>query len=132
MPDIDTIFDSGGEWLKAADIDDDTPLTIEGVELKEMADGKVKPLLSFGNYDKKLVCNWTNAQRIAEAYGKDTDGWIGKLVTLYPDRVKFQGKLVGSISVRVPKTKRNSPNKVARYDERNPPPADDFDEPVPF
>jgi hypothetical protein len=50
-----------------------------------------------------LVCNKTNANRIAHAFGTNTDNWIGQEITLFTDLVDFQGKAVEAIRVRAKK-----------------------------
>jgi hypothetical protein len=132
--DIDSIFSSGGTWLKAEDLldSDDVDLTIEGVEIKKFDDGKAKPILSFEGADKRLVVNKTNALMIAEVCGsRDTDQWIGKPITLFTTKVEYGGKLMDGIRVRPPvrKATGKGPSFVKKaqpqYDECNPPPFDD-------
>jgi hypothetical protein len=129
MPDIDDIF-SSGTYLKASDlVDGESVLTISSVEIVEFTekDGKQrrKPILSFLGTDKKLVCNKTNGLIIGEVYGKNTDNWAGKPITLYATRVDFGGKLVDAIRVRPPKR-----SKPKRAESENP--GEGFDDPIPF
>lgn len=99
--------------LKAADLDgDEVTLTIKNYTVKEFTeeDRKTgdtyyvkKPIFSFEETDKTFVCNKTNREAIAYAYGKEMDEWIGKTVALYPTIVPFGDKKVEAIRVRVVK-----------------------------
>jgi hypothetical protein len=90
----------GGDSLKAADLNGkEHTVIIESVEEREF-DGKPKYVVRFQGAKKALICNATNAKRIAFGHGDDTDGWIGKKIQLYVDLVDFQGKPVEAIRVR--------------------------------
>jgi len=96
--DIGTVF--SGDSLKAADLQGKEPtVVISQVQAKEFDDGN-KLVISFEGKKKSLVCNKTNANRIAFMYGTETNGWIGKPITLYEEMVDFQGKLTPAIRVR--------------------------------
>lgn|SRR5262249_11044410 len=85
-----TTFDDiyGGSFFKAADLGSDTlKLTIESVELADLkqkdGDTQRKLILSFKGESRKLPLNKTNANAIAQAFGKEwQDDWIGKSVML--------------------------------------------------
>jgi hypothetical protein len=97
MVDINNIF---GETLKAADLKGTEPVvTISRVEVKEF-DGKRKLAVSFVGKKKILVCNTTNARRIAMGHGSETEHWIGKKIQLYTDIVDFQGRPTEAVRVR--------------------------------
>lgn len=53
--------------------------------------------------EKRLVLNKTNAMAIAEVWGRETDAWVGKRITLYPTRVSAFGSEVDAIRVRATK-----------------------------
>ena len=96
--DIGTVF--SGDSLKAADLQGKEPtVVVSHVQMKEFDDGN-KLVLSFEGKKKTLVCNKTNANRIAFMYGNETNAWIGKPITLYEEMVDFQGKLTPAIRVR--------------------------------
>lgn len=111
--DISTVYD--GDNLKAADLNGHEPtVTIENVQVKEFEkDGKTsrKLILSFEGKKKKLVCNATNARRIAHFYGNETNGWLKKEITLYTEMVDFGGKLTEGIRVKV--MKKHTPPQTA-------------------
>ncbi len=48
-----------------------------------------KPVAYFEGKEKGLALNSTNCKLIAAMYGNDTDGWIGKKITLYPTTTSF-------------------------------------------
>jgi hypothetical protein len=78
-----------GRFLKAALLDGkDWTVTIAKVRLEEMEkdDGgkEVKGIVGFSDAKKEWVLNRTNATCLAAMFGRDTDGWIGKRVTLFP------------------------------------------------
>lgn len=89
----------------------DVTLTIENVTAGELtANGgrkSKKPLCHFkeGKEKKPLALNATNCKAIANLYGNDTAGWIGKRITIYPTTTEMAGETVECIRVRpaVPK-----------------------------
>lgn len=107
MVDISQVY--SGDSLKAADLQGrDVSVIIADVQAKDFNDGK-KLIISFQGKKKTLVCNKTNANRIARLYGNDTDGWAGREIILYVDWVPFQGKDVEAIRVRPPEKREPVP-----------------------
>lgn len=103
-------FDVGalysGTFLKAADLGGQSYLaTIKAVERVEIAaaDGSVRTraALVLDGWVPKLVLNKTNFETIAAAYGRQSGGWIGKQIEVYPDITMFNGKPVEGVRVRV-------------------------------
>lgn len=93
----------GGDTLKAADLQGHEPtVIIANVEMKKFDNGN-KLVITFEGKKKALVCNKTNANRIAHFYGTNTDNWIGKELVLFTDLVDFQGKSVEAIRVKAKK-----------------------------
>jgi hypothetical protein len=87
--------------LEAADFPKDTAVTIKGVAFKDVGDEKVtKGVVYFDEMPRGLVLNRTNLKRIVGHHGNDTDGWIGKKITLYASETDFGGKTVECIRVR--------------------------------
>lgn len=118
-----------GEYLKAADLQgNEHSVVIADVQVKEFDDGN-KLLITFQGRKKGLVANKTNSNRIAMAYGDDTDAWVGKEIILYPDMVDFQGKSTEAIRVRPPARKPVSqqPQGQATNGQR-----DDMNDVIPF
>src|SRR6185437_11567590 len=108
--DVNTVF--SGDSLKAADLQGhEIPVIIANVTMKKFDNGN-KLVLTFEGKKKTLVCNKTNAKRIASMYGANTDLWIGNEITLYTDQVEFQGDLVDAIRVKV--IKKAAPKPAGR------------------
>ncbi len=62
-----------------------------------------KMVIYFQNMEKGMVGNRTNADTLADLYGEDTDGWIGREVILYVDpTVMYAGKRVGGLRLKAP------------------------------
>jgi hypothetical protein len=100
----------GGDSLKAADLQGHEPtVIIASVEMKKFDNGN-KLVITFEGKKKSLVCNKTNANRIAYAFGSNTDNWIGKEITLFTDLVDFQGNTVEAIRVRAKKEPAQRPS----------------------
>ena len=126
---LSTVF--GGDTLKAADLQGNEPtVTIAGVEMKKFDNGN-KLVITFEGKKKALVCNKTNANRIAFAYGTNTDNWVGQELTLFTDLVDFQGKAVEAIRVRAKKAvpPKATPRRVEPVDDQR---SDAMDDEIPF
>jgi hypothetical protein len=50
-------------------------------------------------WPKRVVLNKGNASELADAYGDDTDHWVGRQIYIWSDKVMFQGRLVPGIKV---------------------------------
>lgn len=93
---------AGGNYLAADDIgNQQLTLQVVGVDMEALADNSQKLAVSFGDFDKVLLLNRTNAQTFAELFGDETDGWIGKHVTLYTTKTQFQNRRVSAVRVRL-------------------------------
>lgn len=105
---ISKIYQS--KYLNAADLNEEQHrFTIETIEVEEFSEGN-KPAIQFKGENKKFVLNKTNANAIAAVLGDDTDGWIGKDVTLFPTTASdSHGKPVAAIRVTVPKPSKPAP-----------------------
>ena len=105
----------GGDTLKAADLQGMEPVVvIASVTMKKFENGN-KLVLTFQGKKKGLVCNKTNANRIAYVHGTNTDNWIGKEIQLFTDLVDFQGTVTQAIRVR-PAPQRNGGGQHAIQD----------------
>ena len=85
--DMNKYAGSESKYLKAADLQGKpAKVTIEGVTLLEFEDedGKKssKPALALKGKEKKVVCNATTVGDLIQAYGGDSDNWIGKEIRL--------------------------------------------------
>lgn len=99
---VSTLFK--GKYLKAASLGGaPVRVTIESLTMEELGEDKEeKPVVYFQNKDQGLVLNRTNASVLADLFGDESDGWIGKQIVLSPEKVSFQGRLVDAIRVRQP------------------------------
>jgi hypothetical protein len=111
----------------------DVTVTIKAVRLSEVigSGGKKskKALMTFEGKEKGAVMGVTCLSAIAGIYGDDTDGWVGKRITLYPTTTEASGKTVGTIRIRptapaAPRGRQAAPSApaapVASTPEREP------------
>lgn len=84
--DFDKLFP--GRFIKAADLNGkEVTLTISAVVTDELIGDKgteVKGLVSFAGKKKQLVLNKTNGLCLKQMFGRESDDWVGKRVTIYP------------------------------------------------
>ena len=78
-----------GRFLKSGEFKGrDVTLTMTGVELEDLPQDKggdkARGIISFRETKKKLVLNRTNGEALKALFGRETDDWIDKKVTLYP------------------------------------------------
>lgn len=91
------------KYVKSDDLQGrEVQVVIASVNVESMGDGEQKLVLHFQGKTKGMICNRTNADRIAHLYGPDTDDWVGKEVTLYTEMVNFQGRVTDGIRVKAP------------------------------
>jgi hypothetical protein len=91
------------KYLKAEELDEDIVVTIRGVKVETLGQGKdaeEKPVVYFKELPKGLALNKTNATTIKTLYGPETDDWKGQRITLFATEVDFQGRQVMAIRVR--------------------------------
>jgi hypothetical protein len=89
--DFDALFP--GRFLKAGLLKgQDWTLTIRSVYLEHMEkdDGgtEQKGIISLAETPREWVANKTNCTAIMQMFGRDTEGWVGKRVTIYPTTFK--------------------------------------------
>jgi len=77
---------SESKYLKAADLNGKrTRCVIAGVELVEFENDGVKtkkPSITFEGKDKAMVCNPTSTSSLNDAFGVDSEDWVGHEVEL--------------------------------------------------
>ena len=98
---LSSLFPS--KYLRAADLDGDTPVTLKSLVIEEV-NGEDKPVLHWLEPVKKMVLNVTNSKIIGSLHGNETDDWPDKKIILYPTEVDFRGEIVDAIRVhkRIP------------------------------
>ena len=85
---MDIIDEFPGMFFKASELAGKrTPLTITTCRKTEMNDGKAKPVLYFKEDTRGLVLNVENRTELAARFGRDTQAWAGKKITLITRRV---------------------------------------------
>jgi hypothetical protein len=72
-----------------------------GIKVEKVgSDDEQRPVLYFQGMSKGMVVNRTNARRIEQLYGSETDAWIGRPITIYPSETDFAGETVPCIRVK--------------------------------
>ena len=105
-----------GRFLKSVEFKgQDVTLTIASLRLEELegdSGKKMKAIVSFRETKKEWVMNRTNAECIKAMFGRETNAWIGKRVTLFPDAYTdpFTKKLGTAIRVKGSPEIRDSVN----------------------
>jgi hypothetical protein len=108
------------KYLSAADLQG-RPATVRmGEVTKEILDREEKLILAFQGKKKTMVLNKTNATKIAEIHGQETNDWYDKTIEIYAAEVDFQGRTVDAIRVRAPRTETRPPDRSEA--RRDPPP----------
>ena len=100
--DINAAFPT--KYIKAADLQGrEIQVIIDRVVMEPMdkrGQQVMTPIIYFQGKQKGLVLNKTNAKNVAAIYGTNTDGWIGKSITLMSAWVDYQGQTVEAIRIR--------------------------------
>jgi hypothetical protein len=121
-------------FFKAADLEDAKKLRIKSFTEESIgigADKEQKLVLWFTNDEHGLVLNRVNNRTIRNAYGDAVDGWVGKVIVLFPTTAEFRGKMGPALRVRIPPPKAESgngqpvaakskPTADAEFDEKEP------------
>lgn len=120
------------KFLRKEDFDEDRVMTIKGLKLEDMPgdDGQQKWVLYFREEAKGMALNVTTIRVLEQAYGDESDAWIGNKVMVYVDpNVSFGGKIVGGLRLRTPKRPaKPAPPPTAREQTGDA----DFDDDIPF
>lgn len=117
MSQLDEIYGSSSQWLKAADLNGAKPIvTIDKAEVKENTyNGETRKqiVLTFEGKEKVLGLNVTNARRIADLIGtSDYHAWVGARIKLFMDKTEMDGKTVDCIRIwpELPEQPEGSPH----------------------
>jgi arabinogalactan endo-1,4-beta-galactosidase len=123
------------DYLKASDLQGNA-VTVTMAHVSMEAVGKdQKPILYFQGKERGLVLNKTNASKISEMYGDDTDNWTGGKIILYEAMVDFKGDTVAAIRVRLAPRNGNSQTQTTPRTSSQSQPPDDrghFSDDIPF
>jgi hypothetical protein len=106
----------GGAWLRAADLGSkEHTVQVEAIREEEVgADGQRKLVARFAGKSKGLVLNDANLETLEAAFGADSSDAVGGQVILFVDPdVRYAGRKVGGIRIRLPAAKRVTKEKAA-------------------
>jgi len=98
-------------WFKAADLQNEKKLRIKSATEELIgigADQKKMLTIWFTNSEKGLPLNRVNNRTVRGAFGDVCDGWIGKIIILYPTQADFRGRMVPCLRVRIPPPKQSA------------------------
>jgi hypothetical protein len=96
-------------FFKAADLAKEKKLRIKAITEETVGtdkDKEQKLVVWFTNDDRGLVLNRVNNRTIRGAYGDVVEGWIGKIVVVFPTMAEFRGKMGPALRVRIPPPKQ--------------------------
>jgi len=102
MVDVDAVY-GPSKYLKAADLPP-RPVTymVDHVEIRTFDVGP-KIVVFFKEIDKPFILNKINANILKSMYGRDTDAWAGKQITLAKRLIQTSdGQQVMSVRVLLP------------------------------
>ena len=135
-------------FLKAEDLPAEKKFRIKAVTEEEVGVGKDKErklVVWFSNDEHGLVLNKTNNRTIRGAFGDACDGWVGKIIIVFPTMAEFRGTMKPALRVRIPPPKQAAGNGQAAAATAKPAPAvepeplpaavaaaDDMDDEIPF
>src|SRR6516162_5221889 len=114
-------------FLKAADLQREKKFRIKNVteEMVGTEQKEKKLTVWFTNDEHGLVLNKTNNRTIRGAFGDPVEGWIGKIIIIFPTMVDMRGKLTPALRVRIPPPKQagataaDSPSNPAQSGKGN-------------
>lgn len=78
-------------------------VAIEPVKSDDESESNKVLVYFAGDRYKPLICNRTNWTTLEEAFGPDSDTWIGKTLEVYHDTsIMFKGQRKGGTRIRIP------------------------------
>ncbi len=90
------------KYLKAEDLDGEEAVIIDKIVKEEIGEAKdLRNVLCFKD-GRKMVCNLTNAKRIALLHGDEMDDWPGKQIIITTEWVSFKGETVPGLRIKPP------------------------------
>jgi len=145
MVNVNTVFPT--KYVKAQDINGSVNVIIRSAVMEQLGD-EHKLVVYFEGHEKGMVLNKTNANNLSNLYGPESDGWIGKPMTLVSTFVDFQGQSTPALRLHPPQQQQQgftsglpqqmpaqtpTQQPAQQYDERNPPPlGNPIDDEIPF
>lgn len=119
------------KYLKASDLGGrQITVKIDRVEIEEVGrDKERRPIIYFVGKQKGMVINKTNANKITQAYGQDTDYWVEQEVILFEAMVEYAGDTVPALRIKIPQA---APPQRAAPARQQAAPATPIDDDIPF
>mgnify|MGYP003136358727 CR=1 FL=1 len=105
MADMRSAF-GGGEYLGAKDLKGETTVTISAVSTEQVRTEEGlsdKWVVSFQGAKRRLILNVTNNNTLIDAFGYESNDWIGQTVTLFVADVQFKERMVKGLRIRTGK-----------------------------
>ena len=87
------------KYLRCADLQGRTIRAVVANVVTEQMGKDMKPVIYFSGKQKGLVINKTKAMLLADAWGPETPNWLGREVSLRPDKALFEGKVTDAIAI---------------------------------
>jgi len=86
---MDALDEFPGTYFKGADlVGKRLDVTVASADKETMNDNKVKLVLAFAEDERRLVLNTGNRLTLVDRWGRNTDRWLGKKLTLVAQRVQ--------------------------------------------
>jgi hypothetical protein len=115
-------------FLKAQDLTTEKKFRVKSVTEEDVGIGKDrerKLVVWFSNDSRGLVLNRVNNRTMRGAFGDTCDGWVGKIIVIFPTMAEFRGEMKPALRVRIPPPKGNGGSAAAKPTAPPPPPAID-------
>lgn len=104
------------------------------IDLDDVSDGPFKQVIdevAIGKFDKPVLkfrsglqfsANVTNVGKLIEAFGEDSDDWLGQTIELYKGPLKYKGEIQDGVLVRPTgiEKKEAAPKKSGDMDDEIP------------
>ena len=127
------------KWLRSGDLADrHHEVMIREFQIEDVSKTERKPVIYFEGKQKGLVLNRTNSDTITQAFGPETDNWLGKVLVIYSAQTTYMGKTTDGVRVRIPEPQGGH----TQAQTQEPPPQDDnggdfggapnINDPIPF
>ena len=101
-------------FFKADDFEGDRKLRIKNATEEVVGAEKERKLVVwFTNDERGLVLNKTNNRALRGAFGDAVNGWMGKIIIVFPTMTDVRGKMVPALRVRIPPPKHDGEKTVA-------------------
>jgi hypothetical protein len=99
------------KYLKAETFKGEQKFRIKTVTAEDVGVGDAKErklIVWFTNDEHGLILNRTNNRTLREAFGDDTEGWVRKIIVIYPTMVDMRGKQTKALRITIPPPKQAS------------------------